>query len=117
MPIILKVTPYVAEKILRDDIVKELGRDGIEAIIDWYDSIDDGIPFDQSDFYVWSRYKNIQAALSDYDENYLNDLKKTFEDDEDSLNEECCTYFEDQTNVLYLTPDGGAGEVLINTDF
>lgn len=54
MAIKITVDAWLAEKILRPDIIDNLQNDGVQAVIDWYDSISDDYDFDQSLFWVWN---------------------------------------------------------------
>lgn len=116
----LEVTPYIAVKILRSDIVENLQYDGIAAIIEHYDSIGEDFDFDQSLFWSFHRYESARAALEDYDSNVvkeiINDLKDEDSDepvDEDEIEEKCEEWLNDYTICLRVDND----EVVIYTEF
>lgn len=117
----IDVTTYIAEQILRDDILTNLNHDGVEAVIDWYDSIDENIKFDQSLFWVWNRYSSALEAVNDFDsstvEEIVNDIKEDLEDDEhvdeDDVEMECKNWLVERTSVIELD----CGDILVNTEF
>jgi hypothetical protein len=120
----INATPYILSSILRDDIVKNLGIDGIEAVLDWYDSIEE-YEFDQSLFWVWNRYSNAVDALNDYDGSIVDEivaeLAEVDEDnpddkvevDDDELNEKCLEKLQVMTSVITMRND----EVIVYTEF
>lgn len=118
---IIDVTTYIAEKILRDDIFANLGHDGVEAIIDWYDSMDENTRFDQSLFWCWHRYSSALEAVNDFDSSVVtdivNDLKEELEEgehvDEDDVDSECKEWLVERTSVIVL----GCGDILVDTEF
>lgn len=118
---IIDVTTYVAEKILRSDIVSNLSHDGIEAVIEWYDSMDEETRFDQSLFWVWHRYSSAVEAVTDCDSSVIttiiNDLKEGLEEgehvDEDDVEMECKNWLVEHTSVIELS----CGDILISTEF
>lgn len=117
----IDVTTYIAEKILRNDILVNLSHDGIEAVIDWYDSINEDIKFDQSLFWCWHRYSSALEAVSDFDssavEEIVNDLKEDLEEDEhvdeDDVEIECKNWLVERTKVIELD----CGDILVDTEF
>lgn len=120
----IEATPYILSTILRDDIVENLCIDGIEAVLDWYDSIEE-YEFDQSLFWTWSRYSNAVDALNDFDSNAVNEIiaelaevdedepDKVVEVDDDELAEKCLDKLQDMTSVISMRN----GEVIVYTEF
>ena len=120
----IEATPYILSTILRDDIVENLRIDGIEAVLDWYDSIEE-YEFDQSLFWTWSRYSNAVDALNDFDNNAVNEIiaelaevdedepDKVVEVDDDELAEKCLYKLQDMTSVIPMRN----GEVIVYTEF
>lgn len=121
MAIKIELDTYLAAKILRDDIVENLGHEGIEAVIEHYDSLGEDIDFDQSLFWCWTRYSDAIEALKDinasaYDEVY-EDFKadmdnKDEEPDEDDLAYECVQKLSDEAIILILS----RGDILVCRD-
>jgi hypothetical protein len=120
----IEATPYILSTILRDDIVQNLGMDGIEAVLDWYDGIEE-YKFDQSLFWVWNRYSNAVDALNDFDSDAVDKITaelaevdedepdKVVEVDDDELNEKCLEKLQDMTSVITMRND----EVIVYTEF
>lgn len=120
----INATPYILSSILRDDIVKNLGMDGIEAVLEWYDSIEE-YEFDQSLFWSWTRYSNAVDALNDFDSNAVleiadelaevdeDDPDKVVEVDDDEMNEKCLEKLQDMTSVIPMRN----GEVIVCNEF
>jgi hypothetical protein len=120
----INATPYILSSILRDDIVKNLGMDGIEAVLDWYDSIEE-YEFDQSLFWTWTRYSSAADALDDLDgsefDEIMSELAEVDEDepdkvvevDEDELAERCLDKLQDMTSVIPMRN----GEVIVCNEF
>ena len=120
----INATPYILSSILRDDIVKNLGMDGIEAVLDWYDGIEE-YEFDQSLLWVWTRYSNAVDALNDFDSNAVleiadelaevdeDDPDKVVEVDDDEMNEKCLEKLQDMTSVIPMRN----GEVIVCNEF
>lgn len=120
----IEATPYILSTILRDDIVQNLRMDGIEAVLDWYDGIEE-YEFDQSLFWVWNRYSNAVDALNDFDSDAVDEitaeLAEVDEDnpddkievDDDELNEKCLEKLQDMTSVIPMCN----GEVIVYTEF
>ena len=120
----INATVSIICDLLREDIVKSLGYDGVEAILDWYDSITE-YDFDQSLFWVWSRYDNAIEALRDYDDNivdeFIAELSEADEDepdkkvefDEDELNAKCLKRLNEMTSVIMMDND----EIIVYSDF
>ena len=120
----ITATPYILSTILRDDIVQNLRMDGIEAVLDWYDGIEE-YEFDQSLFWVWNRYSNAVDALNDFDSDVVDEitaeLAEVDEDnpddkvevDDDELNEKCLEKLQDMTSVIPMRN----GEVIVYTEF
>ena len=120
MAIILELDMYLAEKVLRDDIVKNLSYDGIERIIEYYDELAEDIPFDQSLFWCFHRYENAIEAVRDYDYSIIgkiiDELKEDDSDEEpseDDIEEECLEYLENSTICFKM----GDGTVIVNTEY
>ena len=120
----IQATPYILSTILRDDIVQNLRIDGIEAVLDWYDGIEE-YEFDQSLFWVWNRYSNAVDALNDFDSSAVDkiiaELAEVDEDnpdekvevDDDEVNEKCLEKLQDMTSVIPMRN----GEVIVYTEF
>lgn len=120
----IEATPYILSAILRDDIVQKLRMDGIEAVLDWYDEIDE-YKFDQSLFWVWNRYSNAVDALNDFDSNVIDEITAELagvdednpddkvEVDDDELNEKCLEKLQNMTSVIPMRN----GEVIVYTEF
>ena len=120
----INATPYILSSILRDDIVKNLGIDGIEAVLEWYDSIEE-YEFDQSLFWTWTRYSSAADALDDLDGNEFDEIMsalaevdedepdKIVEVDEDELAERCLDKLQDMTSVIPMRN----GEVIVCNEF
>lgn len=121
MAIKITVNTWLAEKILRSDIIANLQYDGVQAVIDWYDSFGDDYDFDQSLFWVWHRYSSALEAVNDFDssvvEKIVNDIKEDLENDEhveeDDVEKECKNWLDDHTSVIEL----GCGDILVDTEF
>jgi hypothetical protein len=98
--------------------------DGIEAVLDWYDGIEE-YKFDQSLFWVWNRYSNAVDALNDFDSDAVDKITaelaevdedepdKVVEVDDDELNEKCLEKLQDMTSVIPMSD----GEVIVYTEF
>lgn len=120
----IEATPYILSLILRDDIVQNLRMDGIEAILDWYDGIEE-YEFDQSLFWTWNRYSNAVDALNDFDSSAVDEIiaelaevdednpDEKVEVDDDEVNEKCLEKLQDMTSVITLRND----EVIVYTEF
>ena len=118
MAITLTLDTHLAEKILRSDIVQNLGYEGIERIIEHYDEFAHDIEFDQSLFWIWTRYENAIAAVMDFDSNavaeIVDELKEDGEEvDEDAVDEKCIEWLEVRTSIIPL-PNG---EIIVDTEF
>lgn len=118
---IIKASVYIIENLLRDDIRENLGRDGIEALIEWYDACGEETEFDQSLFWVWSRYSSATEAVTDINssvvEEIVNDIEDELEDgeevDEDDVEAECNEWLSERTDVITLDN----GDVLVYNEF
>jgi hypothetical protein len=120
----INATPYILSSILRDDIVKNLGMDGIEAVLEWYDSIEE-YEFDQSLFWTWTRYSSAADALDDLDGNEFDEIMselaevdedepdKIVEVNDDELAERCLDKLQDMTSVIPMRN----GEVIVCNEF
>jgi hypothetical protein len=121
MAIKLELDTYLAEKILRSDIVMNLGYEGISAIIDWYNDFDEDVEFDPSLFWVWTRYESALAAVTDHDssvvEEIVEDLKADLDEgekvDQDDVEMECKQWLMDNTRIIVLD----SGEILVDGEF
>lgn len=120
MAIKITVDTWLAEKILRSDIIANLQYDGVQAVIDWYDSISDDYDFDQSLFWVWHRYDSALAAMMDYDstevDSIIRDLKEENPNEkisQEDVEEECLHFLNENTSVIEMDD----GSVIINTDY
>lgn len=65
MAIMIKLTTSLAMDQVRSDLTKNLGWDGVEAIIDFYNEQDEDVEFDNSLFWEWTRYDSAKDACSD----------------------------------------------------
>ena len=59
----IEVTTDIAIKHLRSDIVEALGYNGVDAIINHYDSQDPNMEFDPSIFADFDKYEDLEAAI------------------------------------------------------
>lgn len=89
MAIVIELDTNMAMKLVREDLVKSLGWDGIDAIIDFYNEQDENVEFDNALFWEWSRYDSAKEACEDKSievdkEDYYGELL-----DEDGLEEAC----------------------------
>lgn len=116
----LELTPYLAVKILRSDIVEGLQHDGIAAVIEYYDNIGEDIDFDQSLFWCFHRYESALAAVMDHDpsevETIVRDIKEENPDEEvsqDDVEFECKHWLTENTICIPMND----GSVIINTEF
>lgn len=116
----LELTPYLAVKILRSDIVEGLQYDGIAAVIEYYDNIGEDIDFDQSLFWCFHRYESALAAVMDHDpsevETIVRDIKEENPDEEvsqDDVEFECKHWLTENTICIPMND----GSVIINTEF
>lgn len=121
MAIKIELDANLAVKILRDDIVNNLGYEGIDAIIDWQDEIGGDIAFDPFLFWRWSRYSDAAAALKDIDHAAFDEVYEDFkadiddpdeEPDEDDLVTECAQVLRDEATILPLS----CGDILVCRD-
>lgn len=123
MAITLKLDTYLAEKILRSDLVENLGYEGIERIIEWHDDLGYlgyDIEFDQSLFWCWHRYSNAIEAVNDLDSNAFEELTDNLKDtldegehlSEEMVEEECVEWLENNYAIITLR----SGEVIVKTD-
>lgn len=120
----INATPYILSLILRNDIVQNLGMDGIEAVLEEYDRAED-YNFDQSLFWVWNRYSNAVDALNDFDSSAVDEIiaelaevdednpDEKVEVDDDEVNEKCLYKLQDMTSVIQMRN----GEVIVYTEF
>lgn len=118
MAITLTLDTYLAEKILRRDIVEELGFEGIERVIEWYEDLGEDMEFDQSLFWVWSRYESATAAVMDYDSDAVSEMAAELKEDgeevdEDAIDEKCIEWLEERTSIIPLSN----GEIIVNSEF
>ena len=119
MAITIEVDTHLACKILRSDIVSNLSYDGIEAVIDYYNSIGEDISFDQSLFWVFHRYENAVAAVNDHDDSIVLDIVNDLKDendgsiDQDDVEYECKNWLVDNTVCIPMSD----GSVIVNTEF
>lgn len=65
MAIKLELTADMAMNILRDDIVRNLGYDGIKAVINYYENLGEDVDYDISLFWCFQRYDNAAEACED----------------------------------------------------
>lgn len=120
MAIRLELDTYLAEKILRSDILQNLSYDGVSAVIDYYDSMGEDIEFDQSLFWNFHRYDSALAAVMDHDpsevEAIIRDIKldnpgvKVTQDD---VEFECKHWLTENTTCIPMDD----GSVIVNTEF
>jgi hypothetical protein len=120
MAITLELDVYLAEKVLRDDILQNLSYDGVERIIEYYDELGEDISFDQSLFWCFHRYENAIEALRDYNDSIISEIiDKLKEDDpdeepsEDDIEEKCLEYLENSTTCFEMND----GTVIVNTEY
>lgn len=120
MAIKLELDVYLAEKILRSDILQNLCYDGVSAVIDYYDDGGGDIDFDQSLFWCFHRYESALAAVMDHDpsevETIIRDIKlenpgvKVTQDD---VEFECKHWLTENTTCIPMDD----GSVIVNTEF
>lgn len=120
MAIRLELDTYLAEKILRSDILQNLSHDGVSAVIDYYDSMGEDIDFDQSLFWCFHRYESALAAVMDHDssevEAIVRDIKEENPDEEvsqDDVEFECKHWLVENTTCIPMND----GSVIVNTEF
>lgn len=121
----IEATPYILSTILRDDIVENLRMDGIEAVLDFYDTNYEELDFDQAHFWVWTRYSSAVDALNDFDSSAVDEIiaelagvdednpDEKVEVDDDEVNEKCLEKLEDMTSVIPMRN----GEVIVCNEF
>ena len=113
MAITLTITTNVAIKLLRDDIVENLGWKGVDAIIDYYEDQGEELEFDQAVFSEWTRYDSAEEACRDkHIEVDRNDFEGEPLDDED-YEAACCKELQRKTVVLEMLD----GSVIVNDEF
>lgn len=121
MAIKIELDVYLASKILREDIVENLGYEGIATIIEHYDSLGEDIDFDQSLFWCWSLYNDATEALKDIDPAAFDEVYEDFKADLDDPNEEpdehdlafeCAQKLSEEATILVLS----CGEILVCRD-
>ena len=120
MAITLELDVYLAEKILRSDILQNLSYDGVEKIIEYYDELGEDISFDQSLFWDFHRYENAIEAVGDYDDSIISEIIDELKEDdpdkklsEDDIEEKCLEYLENNTTCFKMDD----GTVIVNTEF
>jgi hypothetical protein len=120
MAIKLELDTWLAEKILRADILQNLSYDGVSAIIDFYDDMGEDIDFDQSLFWCFHRYESALAAVMDHDSSEVDaivrDIKEENPDEEvsqDDVEYECKHWLMEHTTCIPMND----GSVIINTEF
>lgn len=120
MAITLTLDTHLAYKVVRKDIVENLGYDGIERIIEWYDDLGNDIEFDQSLFWCWHRYSNAIEAVTDHDSSAFEELTEHLKDTldegehltEEMVEDACAEWLENNCTIITLR----SGEVIVNTD-
>lgn len=120
MAIKLELDTYLAEKILRADILQSLSHDGVSAVIDFYDSLGEDIDFDQALFWCFHRYESAVAAVMDRDpsevETIIRDIKEEnpgVKVTQDDVEFECKHWLTENTTCIPMSD----GSVIINTEF
>lgn len=120
MAIRLELDTYLAEKILRSDIVQNLGYDGIGRVIEWYADLGNDLEFDQSLFWCFHRYESALAAVMDHDssevEAIVRDIKEENPGEEvsqDDVEFECKHWLTENTTCIPMDD----GSVIVNTEF
>ena len=120
MAIKLELDVYLAEKILRSDILQNLSYDGVSAVIDYYDSMGEDIDFDQSLFWCFHRYESALAAVMDHDssevEAIVRDIKEENPGEEvsqDDVEFECKHWLTENTTCIPMDD----GSVIVNAEF
>lgn len=120
MAIKLELDLYLAEKLLRPDILRNLSFDGMEAVIEHYNNIGEDIDFDQSLFWCFHRYESPTMAAMDHDESVVYGIVNEFEEenpdeplDRDYVNEKCLEWLNENTICIKMKD----GSVVINTEF
>ena len=103
MNIILKLDANQIYDMLRDDIAKNLGIDGVDAIVEELENAyceDESIEFDQALFSEWYRYDNAVEACKDLDL----DVDIFHEEGADSadVEDECLSELQRNYNIIML---------------
>ena len=113
----MEVTTDIAIKHLRSDIVEALGHDGVDAIINHYDSQDPNMEFDPSIFADFDKYDDLEAAIEKiYPEAHREILDEyNGEISWHEAHESFLEYFQNRGRVAILLDDEDIfGEVLIS---
>ena len=106
MAIKLELTPNRAMEILRDDIVENLGYDGVKAVINYYEELGEDIDYDISLFWCFHRYDNATEACKD-----LSGIEVDREDftgeplDDDDYEEACLDELKSSMPVVIVLDD------------
>lgn len=96
-------TSMAFDYLLRDDIVKNLGWEGIEAIIEHYNELCGDVEYDPSLFWEWCRYDSAKEACEDLG---IEVDKEDFDGepyDEKAYEEECRKELEYTHSVIELS--------------
>lgn len=120
MAIRLELDTYLAEKILRSDILQNLCFDGVSAVIDFYDDGGGDIDFDQSLFWCFHRYESALAAVMDHDSSEVDAIVRDIKEEnpgevvsQDDVEFECKHWLMENTTCISMDD----GSVIINTEF
>ena len=106
MAIKLELTPNRAMEILRDDIVENLGYDGVKAVINYYEELGEDVDYDISLFWCFHRYDNAAEACKDLS---IEVDKEDFDGeplDDDDYEEACLDELRDNKPVVIVFDDG-----------
>ena len=120
MAIRLELDTYLAEKILRSDILQNLCYDGVSAVIDFYDDGGGDIDFDQSLFWCFHRYESALAAVMDHNPDEVEAIVRDIKEEnpgevvsQDDVEAECKHWLAENTTCIPMDD----GSVIINTEF
>lgn len=113
MAIKLELTPNRAMEILRDDIVENLGYDGIKAVINYYEELGEDVDYDISLFWCFHRYDNATEACKDLS---IEVDKEDFDGeplDDDDYEEACLDELKGNRSVVIVLDDDS---ILVQAD-
>lgn len=113
MAIKIELNTNLAMQFVREDLVENLGWDGLDVLIDFYNEEEDDIEFDNALFWVWHRYDSARAACEDRG---IEVDKEDFDGeplDDDEIEDNCLRELERNTKVFVLDD----GSVVVNTEF
>ena len=113
MAIKIEVTTSLAMQFVREDLIKNLGWDGLDVLIDYYNEEEEDIEFDNALFWVWHRYNSAKEACEDLGIEIDNEGFDGEPISEEELEETCLDELERNTKVFVLDD----GSVVVNKEF